>query len=48
MANTNVMEMTTYVTENDKNLYAYLDREDFIFEKYKIEVVRFTKILWGW
>lgn len=38
MANTNVTETTTNVTENDKNPYAYLDREDFTSEKYKIEV----------
>ncbi|XP_012229282.1 tRNA (uracil-5-)-methyltransferase homolog A [Linepithema humile] len=38
MADANVTETTTNVTENDKNPYAYLDREDFTSEKYKIEV----------
>ncbi|KAG5335430.1 TRM2A methyltransferase, partial [Acromyrmex charruanus] len=36
-ANTNAME-TSNVIENEKNPYAYLDRDHFTSEKYKIEV----------
>ena len=36
-SNTNAME-TSNVIENEKNPYAYLDRDHFTSEKYKIEV----------
>lgn len=37
MANANVEEMTTNV-ENEKDPYAYLERDNFTSEKYKIEI----------
>ncbi|XP_077268899.1 tRNA (uracil-5-)-methyltransferase homolog A [Temnothorax americanus] len=39
MADTNATEtLATSVAENEKNPYAYLERDDFTSEKYKIEV----------
>ncbi|EZA46612.1 TRNA (uracil-5-)-methyltransferase-like protein A [Ooceraea biroi] len=39
MANTNIEEtLTTDIVKNEKNPYAYLERDDFTSEKYKIEV----------
>ncbi|XP_011686341.1 PREDICTED: tRNA (uracil-5-)-methyltransferase homolog A-like isoform X1 [Wasmannia auropunctata] len=39
MADTNDMKtVTTSIVENEKNPYAYLERDDFTSEKYKIEV----------
>lgn len=39
MADTNATDtLTTSVAENEKNPYAYLERDDFTSEKYKIEV----------